>query len=123
MALIRNWRDETPRAGHLNAIIWTLLRHEDNESVGDPRAACLRSSMTGMVKHALQAGKNTDYHSHQGTEQIYYILRGMGKMLLGEEKYPVREGDVIYIPPETPHQVFNDGEDWMEHLIISCRLE
>jgi len=76
-----------------------------------------------MVKHALQAGKNTDYHSHKGAEQIYYILRGAGKMLLGEEKYPVREGDVIHIPPEIPHQVFNDGEDWMEHLIITCRLE
>lgn len=123
MAVIRNWRDEMPYVGHLNAIVWTLLRHEGDESARDPRSACLRGSMTGMVKHALQPGKNTDYHSHEGAEQIYYILRGAGKMLLGEEKHAVREGDVVYISPETPHQVFNDGEDWMEHLIITCKLE
>jgi quercetin dioxygenase-like cupin family protein len=35
----------------------------------------------------------------------------------------VREGDVLYLPPGARHQAVNEGDDWMEHLIITARLD
>jgi mannose-6-phosphate isomerase-like protein (cupin superfamily) len=124
--ILRNWRDQTPYVGHDNAIVHPLLRSESaeeatRERVGD-EACCLRR-MGGIVKHTIQGRKSSDHHSHENIEQIYYILKGEGTVLVGEERRKVREGDVVYLPPKVPHQLFNDGDDWIENLIISCPLD
>ncbi len=118
--VIRNWRDETPYVGHNAAIIWSLLRPANVE--GEKRDLNVLRGMQGIVKHALQPGKESDYHSHEDIEQVYYILKGNATMVIDEERYPVREGDVVYLPPQAMHRIVNDSEDWVEHLIISCRV-
>jgi mannose-6-phosphate isomerase-like protein (cupin superfamily) len=116
--LIRNWRDETPYVGHEAAVIWSLLRSA--RMGGERRDLHVMRGMTGIVKHALQPGKASDYHCHAGMEQVYYILKGAGVMRIDDERYPVREGDVVYLPPGVMHQMLNESDDWIEHLIISC---
>ena len=32
----------------------------------------------------------------------------------------VCEGDIVYVPVGARHQLVNDGEDWVEHLIINA---
>ena len=44
-------------------------------------------------------------------------------MKVDGEMYEVREGDAVHIPPRVKHQIFNDGDDWIEHLIISAQVE
>ena len=120
MSVMRNWRDQSPRIGHDNAIIWSLLVHEgDRDRKAD--AAHLKSR-SRVVRHRVQAGMNGDYHNHEDAEQLYYILRGQGTLLLGAEKHAVREGDIVYIPPKLYHRLFNDSSNWMEHLILSFQL-
>ena len=46
------------------------------------------------------------------TKIIWSIFRAKG-----------REGDAVHIPPRVKHQIFNDGDDWIEHLIISAQVE
>jgi mannose-6-phosphate isomerase-like protein (cupin superfamily) len=118
--VIRNWRDETPYVGHNAAIIWSLLRPADVE--GEKRDLNALRGMTGIVKHAMQPGMESDYHNHQDIEQVYYILKGNGTMVIDDERYPVREGDVVYLPPKAMHRIINDSDDWVEHLIISCKV-
>ena len=131
---IRNWRDIQPRVGHDNAIVWNILRPEGAGQGGgqaqeqprgfDPeaQAANVLQRITGVARHALQAGKRSDYHVHNDAEQLYYVLRGQGKMIVDDEAYPIREGDVIYLPPGVRHRAVNDSDDWMEHVIITARL-
>jgi mannose-6-phosphate isomerase-like protein (cupin superfamily) len=118
--VIRNWRDETPYIGHESAIIWSLLRSA--AAKGEKRDLHVMRTMTGIVKHALQPRKESDYHSHADIEQVYFILRGTGVMLIDGERYPVREGDVVYLPPRVMHRMINESDDWVEHLIISCPI-
>ncbi len=54
---------------------------------------------------------------------MYFILRGRGQLLIGDDKVDVRDGTAVYMPVNVPHQAFNDGEGWMEHLIVSCPLD
>ena len=135
---IRNWRDIQPRVGHDNAIVWNILRPEGAGQGGaqgggqgqeqprgfDPeaQAANVLQRISGVARHALQAGKRSDYHVHNDAEQLYYVLRGQGKMIVDDEAYPIREGYVIYLPAGVRHRAVNDSDDWMEHVIITARL-
>lgn len=117
-----NWRQQQPYVSHYSAIIWPLFRPHDSSEAKPPELARLRR-MIGFVKHALQGRKRSDFHHHEDLEQVYYILKGRAEVLLGDHRHPVQEGDVVYLPPKLPHQMFNQGgDDWAELLILSCKV-
>ena len=58
-------------------------------------------------------------HNHQAKEHVYYITKGRGEILLGDEIYEVRDGAAAYIPQRTQHGLINDGDDWIQHLVLS----
>ena len=44
-------------------------------------------------------------------------------MLFDQERFPVQEGDAVYLPSGIHHQMFNDtSDDWLEHHVISQRI-
>ena len=116
--IIRNWRDATPYVGHNSAIIWQVLTSADRKNAMPPESACLLAAHN-FTRHTLQGRMKSDYHDHENMEQVYYFIKGSGKMLIDGEEYPVTEGDAVHLPPKTKHQLINDGEDEIEHLIIS----
>ena len=117
--VIRNWRDAVPYVGHNSAIIWPILTHSGRENVEQSESSCLQG-LSNFTRHVLQGRMKSDYHAHENVEQIYYFIKGCGKMLIDGQEYPVTEGDTVHLPPKTKHQLINDGEDEIEHLIISA---
>lgn len=120
--LLRNWRNVVPYVAHNSAIIWPMLAGSGQENADAPESACLLG-LTGFTRHILQGRMTSDYHDHENVEQVYYIIRGCGKMLIDDEEYAVTAGDAVHLPPKTKHQLINDGEDEIEHLIISTKVE
>ena len=121
MVYIINWRDVQPNIAHLSAVHWGGLRDRDGDDDPDPRD-CLER-LQGFARHALQGRKNSDYHKHENLEQVYYILSGSGHVLFDKERFPVQEGDAVYLPSGIHHQMFNDtSDDWLEHHVISQRI-
>ncbi len=121
MVYIINWRDVQPNIAHLSAVHWGGLRDRDGGDAPDPRQRleCLQ----GFARHALQGRKNSDYHKHENLEQVYYVLSGRGHVLFDKERFPVQEGDAVYLPSGIHHQMFNDtSEDWLEHHVISQKI-
>ena len=55
----------------------------------------------------LKPGKETRGHSHQGQEEVYFFERGYGEMILGDEAFEVKGGDVVLIPDGMFHKVKN----------------
>lgn len=53
----------------------------------------------------LNPKKSTSGHSHKGQEEVYYFVRGSGKMELDEEIITVVEGDVVLIEDGVFHRV------------------
>jgi len=49
-----------------------------------------------------------DQHSH---DHGVIILKGEGKVLLGDEEYKVKFGDVVYVAPNERHQFKNTGDN------------
>jgi uncharacterized cupin superfamily protein len=62
------------------------------------------------------------FHSHRGEEEMFLILEGQGELRFGEERYPIRQHDVIACPPggaEVAHQIINTGSTTMRYLALS----
>jgi mannose-6-phosphate isomerase-like protein (cupin superfamily) len=62
-----------------------------------------------LAEATLPPGASTAPHVHPSTEEIYYILQGTGRMVLGAEQREVGPGDGILIPPGTRHTICNIG--------------
>ena len=62
-------------------------------------------------------GKTTEEHYHIHIEEIYYILRGNGKMSIAEEVREVKVGDAIAILPGSRHRIENVGAS---DLVFLC---
>lgn len=44
-------------------------------------------------------------HSHLIMEEIYYVTKGSGELVLGDKVLKIKEGDTIPIPKNTAHQL------------------
>jgi quercetin dioxygenase-like cupin family protein len=57
----------------------------------------------------VNPGSGQRPHSH-APEQVYVIVRGEGKMRVGDEERRVVEGDLIHIPSDTLHGIENSSD-------------
>lgn len=58
----------------------------------------------------LNSGKETTGHRHEGQEEVYMFIEGTGEMLLNENRFPVKAGDVVLIEDGVFHRVYNTSE-------------
>ena len=112
-----NWRDHTPHVSKRNVLVGNLFGPTGGTST--TIGAHVLHQIRLLARHVMQPGQTGDYHVHTDEEQVYYLLRGSGKMRVDEEIYPVRTGDLICLPATCYHQLINDGDDWIEHLLIA----
>ena len=68
--VIRNWRDCVPSIGHASKIIWSILARTDADTTDNGTAACLQG-LHSLTRHVVQGRITTDYHAHEGKEQVY----------------------------------------------------
>ena len=52
----------------------------------------------------VKKGESTSLGSHHNEEEVYVVLSGRGKVVVGDEENEVDAGTVIYIPRNAPHQ-------------------
>ena len=61
---------------------------------------------------------NARSHMHKKTEEVYFIIKGKANMKIGDEKRPIKEGDVISIPKNQFHSI-EDVEETMELVVVT----
>jgi mannose-6-phosphate isomerase-like protein (cupin superfamily) len=71
-----------------------------------------------LAEEVLPVGAAVGRHHHLLTEEIYYILRGEGRMTVGAEVREVEAGDAVFIPREQEHTLENTGEEPMTILLV-----
>jgi len=59
----------------------------------------------GMVTLEPEGGQ-VPWHN-QEQEEVYLVLEGEGEMCLGQERFTLKEGQTIFIPPGEYHQLTN----------------
>jgi quercetin dioxygenase-like cupin family protein len=53
-------------------------------------------------------------HSHPNGEEVIYIVRGTGRVLVAGEVTAVREGSVVLFPQGAVHMLHNSGDEEMK---------
>lgn len=69
-----------------------------------------------LAEATVPAGGKTLLHRHGVTEELYHVTAGEGVMTLGGERFPVRAGDTVCIPPGTPHCIEATGREPLKVL-------
>jgi len=89
-----------------------------NELVYDRSDA--RASEVFLV--VLEPGEAPPLHVHDDTEQVFYVIEGRGTLTLGAERrtYRVQAGDVVLVPPSTPHSIRADDSNTLRYLSVDC---
>lgn len=58
----------------------------------------------------LHAGQKTRGHHHNGQEEVYFFVSGIGRMTINDYRIEVGMGDVIIVPDGLFHRVENTGD-------------
>ncbi|HOG47547.1 MAG TPA: cupin domain-containing protein [Anaerolineae bacterium] len=58
-------------------------------------------------------------HSHVGSEQAYIFVSGSGRIQVGDERAFVGQGEMVYVPPGTPHAIANTGDDNLVFITVA----
>lgn len=120
-AVVKNWRDIRPVIAHGSGIDWRLMSMAGPKTSGDidvevdEESRCLKR-ITYVSLAKLQPGLAYEPHSHADHEELYYIIRGQGKITVDGEEQRIRDGDLVYIPEKSIHEITNDGEETIEFL-------
>jgi uncharacterized cupin superfamily protein len=82
------------------------------------------STGIGVMLHVVQPGKKAfPFHAHHQTHELFVVLEGEGTYRFGEDRYPVKAGDVLAAPTggaEAAHQLLNTGKVPLKYLGISA---
>lgn len=78
----------------------------------------------GFVNHyLLPPGSSVGYHRHDVMEEVYYILKGTGRMTVNDATYDVKAGDAATVMLHGAHGIYNNSNDDLEVLSIAVPLE
>jgi len=85
--------------------------------LASPSIASLRRHSVAEV--TIKPGGSSVHHYHRQAEEVYYILRGQGQMMLDGETRAVQPGDTVIIPPLTKHLIRNTGAEELV-MVVTC---
>ena len=80
-----------------------------------PRNSSIRNQ--SLAEARVLPGKSTEEHIHPRTEEIYYVLKGKGRIRIEGEECDIRPGDGIALQPGKRHKLWNTGTT---DLIFLC---
>jgi len=86
---------------NINNIGGTIVK--DNETYVLKDNTVLKNLVVSSTD--LKPKKSTRGHKHDGQEEVYYFIKGSGKMELDDKSFVVKEGDVVLIEDGVFHRV------------------
>lgn len=66
----------------------------------------------------LFAGQSTSGHKHEGQEEVYFFMEGIGKMQLDDNEIRVKKGDIVTIDDGVFHKVINDSDNFLYFVCV-----
>ena len=71
-----------------------------------------------VAEATLEPDQATQRHYHARTEEIYFVIKGSGRLEVDGETHTVRPGEAVLIPPGAWHTLENNGSS--ELRILCC---
>lgn len=69
----------------------------------------------------LETGACQPRHTHDASEQIWYAVKGSGKLLLADDKEKAfTAGDVVRFADKDVHGLYNDGDGEFVYISVTA---
>lgn len=98
-------KDKAPRYTRTEGITSYLL--------ASPRTSDAKFLTTTLVE--ITPGGEQRVHQHD-PEQVYFMIEGKGKMMVGDGEAEVGPGDCIFIPSGVSHGLKNNGKKLLRYF-------
>ena len=69
-----------------------------------------------LAEATLEPDEATQRHVHRASEEIYFVLKGSGRMEVDGETRMIRPGDAVLIPAGAWHTLENNGSSELRFL-------
>lgn len=74
------------------------------------------TEVQSLAEATLEVEQATERHYHSVAQEIYFVLKGQGKLEIDSEITYVRPGDAVLIPAGAFHQLENNGTSELRFL-------
>jgi len=64
----------------------------------------------------LEPGSRVPYHYHKTRESVLIVISGEGVEIVEGEEFPVKAGDILFIPAGEKHAIINRSEEDLRYL-------
>lgn len=64
------------------------------------------------VKLVFFAPRGRDYQTFHDEDEFYFIVRGSGEIVMGEDRHPFAAGDVFFVEAGARHRFENFSDDF-----------
>ena len=101
---VRNVVSVEPEVEHNGTVpVWWLIKPEEMKAITDGGYLELANEFEVAV------GGEVFPHTHP-THEFYFVMTGVGTMIINGEERNVAPGDLIYIPPDAVHSLRTIGD-------------
>ncbi len=88
----------------MNTPVWSKESLEaSQEQSGKPYLEFLREPAISAGMYTLPVG-STDLQQPHTEDEVYVVLEGRGQIQIGNQDYPVKTGDTIFVPTLKEHR-------------------
>lgn len=81
------------------------------------------TQLTEVGLNTWRKGLEGPPHSHDAKEQIFYVTAGVGVVVVGNARYPVKPGSLVYVPPRVVHQTIVTGDAPLTYFLFNAFLD
>lgn len=79
-----------------------------------------KSERVTITEVHLEVGASQPRHKHDTSEQIWYAIKGSGKLLLADDKEMIfKAGDVVRFAENDIHGLLNDGDTEFVYISVT----
>ncbi len=79
----------------------------------------LKREDASIIKEKMPPGTYEQLHLHEKSRQFFYVLTGTATFKVKNELIVVNHHEGIEIEPNEPHQIRNEGSDFLEFILFS----
>lgn len=81
------------------------------------KATLFRGDALLLGVNCLEPGQAQAPHDHPGQDKFYYVIEGVGRFQVGDERATAGPGEVVWAPAGVVHGVVNEGEERLTLLV------
>ncbi len=81
-----------------------------------------QSRFRSLWEYELDHGEETPSNEHSDAEVVFYLTHGAGEMIIDRTNRVIKPGEVVFIPPSTPHSLANTSPDMLRAFSIESTI-